>query len=291
MKIQFDHVFCTLDDKDILEDVSITFESQGIYTFIGENGSGKSTFLSLLSGLLIPNSGSITIDDVPIDESLDYRQSLSYLTNDMYIESNDTLLSIIKRYKAFGKTNFQQKLFNTMVEDFKIDPTTKLSILSTGQKKIYFFIAHMAFQPKTIILDEYLDGVDVIHHKRFTKYLFQLCDTNQSKVFIVSHHAHDIYMLSDILYLIQNKQLKQLGNIEDITSQYSAIQVSADETILPLLKEAQIDVIHFEQFGKIATITYKEAAHADAFWNALELQYCEQTAIPIERVIEYEFIS
>lgn len=291
MNIQFNNVFCTLENKTILEDVSLTFESQGIYTFIGKNGSGKSTFLSLLSGIIEPNQGSITIDETPIDSSIDFRQSLIYLTNDMYTEVNDTLLSIIHRLKQFGKTHFQQKLLDTMLNDFQVDPTTKLSTLSTGEKKIHFFIAHMAFCPKIIILDEYLDGIDVIHHKLFTRYLFQVCDLYQAKVFIVSHHAHDIYMLSDTLFLVQNKTIKPIGHIEDIISKYTSLQVSTDETILPQLKEAQIEVVHFEQFGKIATITYKETPHAEAFWETHQFQYCEQTIIPIERVIEYEFIN
>lgn len=291
MNIQFSNVTCILEQREILKHVSITFDSQGIYTFIGKNGTGKSTFLSLLCGLIQPNTGNITADGIPIQENLAFRQSLAYLTNDMYTEVNDSLNSVIKRYQQFGKTNFQEKLFHTMIQDFKINPDTKLRTLSTGEKKIHLFIAHMVFNPTIIILDEYLDGVDVIHHKLFTKYLYQFCDTNQAKVFIVSHHAHDIYMLSDALFLIANQTIKPLGHVEDLLSKYEAMQVSCDETIISKLKAANVRVIHFEQFGKIATITYTVSQSADTFWQENQFQYCEPTTIPIERVIEYEFID
>lgn len=291
MKIQFDNVSCTIEDKQILNNISITFDDPGIYTFIGPNGVGKSTFLSLLSGLVEPNSGNITANQMTVTDNVQFQQSLVYLTNDIYTETNDTISTIIKRYQRFGKENFQEKRFKKMLLDFKVDPNTKLSSLSTGEKKIHVFIAHMAFAPTTIILDEYLDGVDVINHKLFTQYLYQFCDTNQAKVFIVSHHAHDIYMLSDSIYLIRNQQLNSIGHIEDITSKYTTVQASTDETVVNQLKSANIEVVNFEQVGKIATITYKSTPHADKFWQEKQFQYCEYTTIPIERVIEYEFID
>lgn len=291
MNIQFSNVSCTLDHRNIIEDLTLSFEERGIYTFIGKNGSGKSTFFSLLSGLTEPNQGSITIDGKPIHEHEEFRNTLVYLTNDMHLETNETINSIVDRFKRYGKGHFQPKLFHSLLTDFNVDPRTKLSTLSTGEKKIHFFIAHMAFNPKTILIDEFLDGIDVIHHKLFTQYLYQACDTHDAKVFIISHHAHDIYMLSDTIFLTQNKSIRPIGNIENIIAKYTAMQVSTDETILDQLQLAGIELIHFEQFGKIATITYKTTPDAALFWQTHPFQYCEQTTIPIERVIEYEFIN
>lgn len=291
MNIQFNNVSCKLENKHILQNISLSFDTQGIFTFIGQNGTGKSTFLSLLSGLITPNSGSITADGEDIQANIHFRQSLIYLTNDLYTEFNDTITTIINRYQSFGKEGFKEQLLNMMLRDFNVDPNTKLSTLSTGEKKIHIFIAHMAFAPTTIILDEYLDGVDVIHHKLFAKYLYYFCDTYQAKVFIVTHHAHDIYMLSDDIFLIRDKHVQSIGHIENIISKYNAMQVSSDASILTKLEEAGIVVVHFEQVGRIATITYKTDTIADDFWHAQTFQYCEQTAIPIERVIEYEFIN
>lgn len=291
MKIQFNNVGCRFENKSILEDISLEFDTQGIFTFIGKNGTGKSTFLSLLGGLILPNTGDVTVDNIPINENVNYRQSLCYLTNDMYTEFNDTITTIIQRYKQFGKVNFQQKLLDALLADFNVNPHTKLSTLSTGEKKIHMFIACMSFAPTTIILDEYLDGVDVIHHKLFTKYLYQLCDTFQAKIFIVSHNAHDIYMLSDTIFLVNNQEIQSIGHIEDIIGKYTTMQVSTDETIVKQLKTANIDVVNFEQFGKIASITFKSSPAADQFWQTNTFQFCEKTTIPIERVIEYEFIN
>lgn len=194
-KIQFkDVTYQFNNNKKILNNINITLSKKTI-GIMGSSGSGKTTFLNLLTGLLKPSSGKILINNVILNSNIDFWQNkISYVSQNIFL-IDDT----IKKNIAFGvsNNNIDMKLLNRACEISGVKDFLKENInldsylgynglaLSGGQRQRIGIARAIYRSPKLLILDEALNALD----ENLQIKIFNNIKNSNVEIFILVSHS------------------------------------------------------------------------------------------------------
>lgn len=213
MSVQVKNIFHTYnkgnpDAKIALKDVSFSINEGEILGVIGHTGSGKSTMLQHLNGLLKPDSGQIIIGDIDItDEKVKMTE----------IRKRVGLVFQYPEYQLFEETVAKDVAFgpkNLGMPDEEIDITVRKSLemvglsydeiadrspfeLSGGQKRRVAIAGVIAMKPEVLILDEPTSGLDPYAHQEVLNMIRKIHKESTGIIIFVSHNMRDVANMSD----------------------------------------------------------------------------------------------
>jgi len=196
------------DGKKIFENFSLKFFFGKKYGIYGKSGSGKTTLLELILGLLRPSHGSITIDNLNIENiKKDWQKNIGYISQDVYI-LNETLKKNI--LFSFEDQNFNEIKINKIFENLNLLeflnslPLKYNSIidengrnLSLGQKQRIGIARVLYKEPQVLILDEATNAIDKQSERIFFSYLFK---AYKYKTIILVSHDYNNLLNCDYIY-------------------------------------------------------------------------------------------
>ncbi len=184
---------CKSYKAPVLKNLNVNLPSGKIIGFLGPNGCGKSTFMKLVMGLLVPDSGEILVCGEPRSEAtnayISYLPERTYFSNGMQV---DELIS----YFADFYQDFDASLARAMMADLGINTSAKLKILSKGTKEKVQLIMVMARRARLYLLDEPIAGVDPAARDYILKTIIGNYNPEAS-VIITTHLIHDIEPILD----------------------------------------------------------------------------------------------
>ena len=211
MNLKLKNISKTIKKKEILKDVNIEFKSNLIYGIVGENGSGKSVLLKIISGFYKPSSGflylnnnKLNLDDNFLPNSGIFIENPKFI-NDLTGYNNLKLLaSINKKIKDEDIINYlkQFKLYD--------DKDVLYRNYSLGMKQKLGIIQAIMENPEIIILDEPFNALDIKVKNILIDYLNNIKDNKI--IIIVAHYKEEIDNICDKIYLMDNKTLKELSS-------------------------------------------------------------------------------
>ena len=188
----------------ILDKVSITLTSGKIYGLKGKNGSGKTMLMRAISGLLIPDSGSVNINGKTLHKDISFPESIGIL-----IENP----SFLPQYTGFrnlkllaGLTgNISDDELRIALERVGLDPEDKRTFrkYSLGMKQKLGIANAIMGEPDIIILDEPINALDEETVKKIKKVLLEIRDKDKL-IIIACHDREELEYLSDIIYEIKD---------------------------------------------------------------------------------------
>lgn len=188
----------------ILDKVSITLTSGKIYGLRGKNGSGKTMLMRAMSGLLIPDTGSVIINGKTLHKDISFPESIGIL-----IENP----SFLPQYTGFknlkllaGLTgNISDDEIRTALERVGLDPEDKRIYrkYSLGMKQKLGIANAIMGEPDIIILDEPINALDEESVKKIKKVLLEIRDKGKL-IIIACHDREELGYLSDIIYEIKD---------------------------------------------------------------------------------------
>ena len=192
MKIEIQNLCKTIKKVPILQDITVTFESGKIYGLKGKNGSGKTMLMRAISGLIIPNSGTINIDGEILGILI---ENPSFLGNYTGYKNLEMLASIQKR---IGEDEIRETL-----AEVGLDPDDKRTYrkYSLGMKQRLGIAAAIMEKPDIVILDEPINALDESGALKVREILWKLRD-NGSIIILACHDAEELNLLSDEIYHI-----------------------------------------------------------------------------------------
>lgn len=179
--------------QPVLHNFNIDVPAGKIMGLLGPNGCGKSTLIKLVSGLLVPNSGTIKI--CGIDRSEKTNSLISYLPERTYFNSWMVVDELILFFKEFY-SDFDEETARKMLADMNINTKEKLKSLSKGMKEKVQLILVMSRKARLYLLDEPIGGVDPAARD----YILQTIIGNynpDSSVIITTHLITDIEPILD----------------------------------------------------------------------------------------------
>ena len=248
MKLTIDNINKKFSKKIVLNNVSFTINTGEIVALIGRNGSGKTTLLKILSGIYSQDSGEIGIEDV---DNKNIKQQLIYIPDRFDYFKNSKIKRVCEFYKL-AYENFDEQYFKTELEKIKLSLTSRLSELSKGQLTIFSLILGISCRTKFILLDEPLDGIDVINTKVITNYILD-AQSDRIGLLISSHQLNVLENISDkVVYLDDG-----VGVSEEINKdEYSKYQLVYEEKISEELRRNP-DVRIISNIGRVYVVIMK----------------------------------
>ncbi|HED6586709.1 TPA: multidrug ABC transporter permease/ATP-binding protein [Campylobacter coli] len=215
-QISFKNTSFSYDDNFHLNPVNLELKKGELIFLIGKNGSGKSTFCMLLTGLFKPSEGEIFIDDMKIDDNnLDvYRSLVSAVFSDFHLFTKTLAKEkFADEEKITSWLEFLELKGKTRVEDHEL----VLTKLSTGQKKRLAMLIALLEERDILVLDEWAADQDPVFRRFFYKKLLPLLKEQGKTIFAITHD--DAYFDSaDRIFLAEEGNISELKgeNIKEL---------------------------------------------------------------------------
>lgn len=181
-----------------LYNVNLEIKKGRIVGLLGPNGSGKTTFIKLLNGLLTPTSGNILIDGLPI--GVETKKIVSYLPDHNFLAQWMTVDQMIDYFSDFY-SDFSRDRAYGMINSLNINPKLKIKTLSKGTQEKVELILVMSRRAELYLLDEPIAGVDPATRDYILRTIISNYDPNATIV-ISTHLIADIeQVLSDVIFI------------------------------------------------------------------------------------------
>ena len=271
--------------KHVVRDLSLQVRKGEIYGFLGPNGSGKTTSIRLICGLLSPDSGSGTClgYDV-IKETIAIKREVGYMTQRFSLWEDLTILENLDFVaRMYSMSNRREAVDRTLMKFNLMNRKTQLAgSLSGGWKQRMSLAACMLHQPKLLLLDEPTAGVDPKARRDFWDEIHQLAASGIT-VLVSTHYMDEAERCHRLAYLA-NGQLLASGTVGEVIAAqrltgYSVSGASLQELAVKLRSEPGVEQV--TAFGNtlhvigqdavaLAQLAKRLATEGASHWEAME---------------------
>ena len=210
-----------------LSDVSLTIEDGSYTALIGHTGSGKSTILQLLNGLLVPSQGTVRVFDTLItstSKNKDIRRIRKQVGLVFQFAENQIFEETVLKDVAFGPQNFgvseedaeqiaREKLALVGIDELLFDRSP--FELSGGQMRRVAIAGILAMEPAILVLDEPTAGLDPLGRKELMN-LFRKLHQSGMTIVLVTHLMDDVAEYANQVYVMEKGRLVKGGKPSDV---------------------------------------------------------------------------
>jgi ABC-2 type transport system ATP-binding protein len=257
-----------------VQDVSLTIRRGEVIGYIGPNGAGKSTTIKMLTGILVPTTGTIRVNGFdPHRQRGAYVRTVgavfgqrSQLWWDLAVGESFDLL---RHLYDVPQADFDARLkrFDEVLglSEFMRTPVRKLSL---GQRMKADLAASLLHNPPVLFLDEPTVGVDVVTKTRLREFLRELNRTQNTTILLTTHDMQDIEALSSRVVVIDHGRIMHDGDLEALKAKYGArkrLMLTLREAVdLATLGDLPRDGVAWTQTNPVELVAEVDAAQDSA---------------------------
>lgn len=244
-----------IDGRQVLENVNITLEPGMIAGIVGRNGVGKSTLLRTLAGILDPDEGEVTLNEINIHKQPEVKQKLTYVPDSTEILKTYNVKEIVKLYDAIYE-DFDVMYFYSLIDRFKLPKNRKLRTYSKGMKALFLMILSFSTKADFIILDEPTNGLDPIVKRNILQFIIEEVSERQLSVLISTHHLEEVEKMADVLIMMKDGRIESTTSIEEAKSSFRKVQAVYKNTLPEKIANLN-NVTILSQTGRVYTLMIK----------------------------------
>ena len=189
----------------VLDGFSMQLEKGAVYGLLGKNGTGKSTLLYLMAGLLRPQTGKVYYKGVDVTLRKPTTLQDMFLVPEEFALPNVSMKQYVKLNAPFYP-HFSDELLKACLRDFDMNEDIHLGELSMGQKKKAFMCFALATNTSLLMMDEPSNGLDIPSKSQFRKVIASGM-TDDKAVIISTHQVRDIDSLLDHVLIMDGSEL------------------------------------------------------------------------------------
>lgn len=215
--LQLHHVTKKYHKHTAVNDVTVSIPTGKIIGLLGPNGSGKTTIIKMINGLLQPDKGDIVIDGYR--PSVETKKIISYLPDTSYLQENMKIKDVVTLFEDFYN-DFDSKVAYQLFEDLNLNPRERLKNLSKGNKEKVQLILVMSRKARLYILDEPIGGVDPAARDYILKTIISNY-SNDASVLISTHLISDIEPILDEIIFLKEGEIDLQGNADDLREEHN----------------------------------------------------------------------
>lgn len=223
-----------------VDEISLTVEKGEIFGFLGANGAGKTTAIRMLCGLLLPTSGSGTVNGFNIfTESEKIKQSIGYMSQKFSLYRDLTGRENLQFYGSVYqipsgdlKDRIAELGESLDLNEFIDRPTESLP---TGWRQRLALAASLLHRPQILFLDEPTGGVDPVFRRKFWEILYRLADEGTT-LFVTTHYMDEAEFCRRISIMHRGK-IVEIGNPQELVKKYN--QPNLQEAFISLISRGE----------------------------------------------------
>ncbi len=284
---------------DAVKNINFSIEQGEIVGFIGPNGAGKTTTLKMLSGLLFPTNGTLSVAGyTPYERDHDFLKKISLVMgqkNQLFwdLPAVDTF-TLQKQLYGISDDQYEANL-DVLVDmldarDFIQQQVRKLSL---GQRMKCELIAALIYNPSIVFLDEPTIGLDVVTQKKLRSFIKNYNKQYNATIILTSHYMADVQELCERVIVINNGSLGYDGSLADLVHTY------ASHKTITLVFDTEVEEQQLYKYGTILSYSPLKTVFsvprmgmkktASLMLSQLPVEDIDIAEIPIEEVIRQVF--
>ena len=204
-------------DKIAVNGLDLQIKKGELFALLGTNGAGKTTTIKMLSGLILPTSGDIIIENMDMKKDVyKIKELLNVSPQETAIAQNLTVKENLEFMAGVYQIKNRDDKINELVKQFKLNDilNKKAKTLSGGWQRKLSIAISLINDPKILFLDEPTLGLDVIARKE----LWKVIETLKGKITIIltTHYMEEAESLSDRIGIMANGNLIDVGTSKDL---------------------------------------------------------------------------
>lgn len=201
--------------KQALINLNLTLESGKIYAILGPNGSGKTTFMKTVAGLIKPTSGEVLYNNGPI--GVESKKQIAYMSTEPFFYSYMSVKDVGKYFKDFFE-DFSMERYEELIQRMDLRMEDKAKDLSSGMAAKLKLAATMARDAKVYMLDEPLNGIDIIAREKILNAIVEVAGPDKL-LLISSHLVDELEAIVDGVVFLKRGELVLYGDAEEVRVQ------------------------------------------------------------------------
>ncbi len=201
---------------ELFNNFSLDLQPGNVYGLLGKNGAGKSTLIYLMTGLLTPKDGVVTLNGDNVRQRLPKTLNDLFLVPEEFDFPNISLSQFVKLNSPFYP-RFSVEDMNRYLDIFEMERDARLHSLSMGQKKKVYMSLALAANTQVLIMDEPTNGLDIPSKSQFRKIVAQAMSDDKMMLFS-THQVRDIEQIIDHVVIIDHSRVLLNANLADVSS-------------------------------------------------------------------------
>ena len=255
-----------------LDDLTMTVPKGCVYGLVGPNGAGKSTAIRLMTGIYRPDSGSVTLEGMPIYENPANKVRMGYIPDDIFYFPSASMEEMRSFYKGIYP-QFDDALYEKLFEVFQLPKKSPIRRFSKGMQKQAAFHLSICTRPEMLILDEPVDGLDPVMRRQVWSLILSDVASYGTTVLISSHNLRELEDICDHVGIMDHGRMLLERSLADMQGSTHKLQLVGE------VPEG-LEVLHESQTGRLKTlvvrgdakeITLKVSASAPIYFDVLPL--------------------
>ncbi len=227
--LEIKNLYKNYGEKQVLNNITLTVPRGKIIGLLGKNGTGKTTLIKLINGLLTPTKGEIIFEGKKIGPQS--KLNIAYLPERTYLDKSMTINETLKFFKEFY-SNFDIDKAKDLLKKLDLDENQKIIKMSKGMQEKVQLVLVMSRKADLYILDEPLGGVDPATRDYILDTI--LTNFNEGASIIISTHlTSDIERILDEVIFIDKGEIKLISDADELRNKENA---SIDEIFRRMFK-------------------------------------------------------
>ncbi len=227
--LEIKNLYKNYGEKQVLNNITLTVPRGKIIGLLGKNGTGKTTLIKLINGLLTPTEGEIIFEGEKIGPQS--KLNIAYLPERTYLDKSMTIYETLKFFKEFY-SNFDIDKAKDLLKKLDLDENQKIIKMSKGMQEKVQLVLVMSRKADLYILDEPLGGVDPATRDYILDTI--LTNFNEGASIIISTHLiSDIERILDEVIFIDKGEIKLISDADELRNKENA---SIDEIFRRMFK-------------------------------------------------------
>ncbi len=293
--IEIKNVEKSFGTSKAVNNVTLNIAEGEVFGLVGTNGAGKSTLLRMITGVIKPDKGTITIDGLPVYDNPEAKKLFVFIPDEAYFFPNTTPLETGRIYAKFYE-NFDLGRYRCLIRDFGLPEHDKIAQFSKGMKRQLSLLLGICAGTKYLICDETFDGLDPVMRQAVKSLLAQEMSDRGLTPLITSHNLRELEDICDHVGLLHYGGVLMSKDLADIKVNIQKIQAVFHTEESRMAVEKQLKIMIHKVQGKVHTYTVRGTrediekifANADTtFYEVLGLSL-EEIFISETEVVGYD---
>ena len=204
-------------EKVAVDGINLQIKKGELFALLGTNGAGKTTTIKMLSGLILPTSGDIEIENMDMKKDIfKIKEILNVSPQETAIAPNLTVKENLEFMAGVYQISNKEKKIDELIKQFKLEEilNKRTKTLSGGWQRRLSIAISLINNPKILFLDEPTLGLDVIARKELWKIINEL--KGKITIILTTHYMEEAESLSDRIGIMANGKLVDVGTSEDL---------------------------------------------------------------------------
>ena len=214
--LQCQNVMKKYGRKTAVANITTNIVPGKIYALLGSNGSGKTTFMKMVAGLVKPTSGTITFAGMPIGE--ESKKYIAYMPTESFYYDYMTCKDAGNFYKDFFE-DFDENKYYYLLQEMNLDPDMKVSKMSSGMTAKAKLALTLSRNSSIIMLDEPLNGIDIIAREKVIETVLRSASPNNA-IIMSSHLVDELEKIIDYAIFVRQGEVVMQGDAEELRTQH-----------------------------------------------------------------------